>query len=146
MLEILIILLIFDAVISIAYENFKKKVSCERKLLKENQKLSDFGETAKRDLEELNAEILQFESRYSDNSKKLYTYAKATKANIQKVKETASNLSEICDNFFKSGSVFMKQRYTKYFEEAFELKNHINKQLDLYNKFLEQTESEVEKI
>ena len=27
-----------------------------------------------------------------------------------------------------------------------ELKNHINKQLDLYNKFLEQTESEVEKI
>lgn len=95
MLEILFVFAIFDAGISIAYENFKQKVSCEKKLLKEMQKLSDFRETAKRDLEELNAEISQFKSRYSENLDKLNIAA----------------------------------------DEAIKLKNHIDKQFDVHNKF-----------
>ena len=132
MFEILIIFLIFDAGISIAYENFKQKVSYEKKLLKEMQKLSDFRETAKRDLEEFNAEISQFKSRYSDNLNMLHTFAK----------DNANKLSEICDSLQKNSGDSIKQIHTEYFDNFFKLKNHIDKQIDLYNKFLEQTERE----
>ena len=132
MFEILIIFLIFDAAISIAYENFKGKVRYERRLIKESQKLSDFKDMTRQDLKELNAEISQFKSRYSDNLNMLHTSAK----------DNANKLSEICDSLQKNSGDSIKQIHTEYFDNFLKLKNHIDKQIDLYNKFLEQTERE----
>ena len=136
MLEILIILLIFDAGITIAYENFKRKVRYERKLLKENQKLSDFIDMTRKNLEELNAEILQFKNIYSENLNMLYTSAK----------DNAKKLSEICDSFKKNSGNSIKQIHTEYFDNFLKLKEHIDKQINVYNKFLKQTEREGFKI